>query len=79
MCGLFSTGLRIAADFDMMLRQLIYNGDTISYVSDALVQLRLGGVGNRRLRRMIMKSREDYITIAATVFSSRSLLYSLRT
>jgi glycosyltransferase len=67
-CGLFNTGLRIAADYDMMLRLLTYCGDKISYIDETLVKMRLGGASNRSLKNMIIKSREDYIALSNNGF-----------
>ena len=67
-CGLFNTGLRIAADYDMMLRLLTYCADKISYIDETLVKMRLGGASNRSLKNMIIKSREDYIALSNNGF-----------
>ncbi|OGU33072.1 MAG: hypothetical protein A2057_10630 [Ignavibacteria bacterium GWA2_35_9] len=65
--GLFNIGLRIAVDYDMMLRLPIYYEDTTGYEGDTLVKMRLGGVSNRSLKHMIMKSQRITLRLAATV------------
>ena len=66
-CGPFNIGLRIAVDYDMMLRLPIYYEDTTGYEGDTLVKMRLGGVSNRSLKHMIMKSQRIILRLAATV------------
>jgi glycosyltransferase involved in cell wall biosynthesis len=67
-CGLFNTGLGIAADYDMMIRLLTYYEDRVDYLNETLVKMRLGGASNRSVKQMIMKSREDYITLKSNGF-----------
>ena len=57
--GAFDTSLRIAADYDFMLRCLSLPGMQVGYVPEVLVRMRLGGASNRSLRAMWLKSRED--------------------
>ncbi len=57
--GGFDTRLRIAADYDLMLRCLTIPGVQIGYVPEVLVKMRAGGASNRSLRAMLQKSRED--------------------
>lgn len=57
--GGFDTGLRIAADYDFMLRCLSRPGMQVGYVPEVLVKMRMGGASNRSLRAMWRKSRED--------------------
>ncbi|MEO8151873.1 MAG: glycosyltransferase family 2 protein [Rhizobacter sp.] len=57
--GNFDTSLRIAADYDFMMRCLTRPGFDARYVPGVLVKMRLGGVSNSSLRNMIRKSIED--------------------
>jgi glycosyltransferase len=57
--GAFDTGLRIAADYDFMLRCLSLPGMQVGYLPEVLVRMRMGGASNRSLRAMWRKSRED--------------------
>lgn len=57
--GGFDTRLRIAADYDFMLRCLRLPGMQVAYVPEVLVKMRTGGASNRSLRAMLRKSRED--------------------
>lgn len=58
--GYFDSRLRIAADYDFMLRLLSLPGLKVSYLSRVLVKMRTGGASNRSLGAMINKSREDF-------------------
>jgi glycosyltransferase len=61
--GLFDTRLRIAADYDFILRYLNHPGMQVAYVPKVLVKMRLGGASNRSLRAVLRKSREDLIAL----------------
>ena len=58
--GLFDTGLKIASDYDMILRLLKNNPDSVAYLNEVLVKMRLGGRSNRSLKNILIKSSEDY-------------------
>lgn len=57
--GGFDTSLRIAADYDCMLRFLT-QGVRAAYLPETLVRMRIGGVSNRSLKNILRKSAEDY-------------------
>ena len=57
--GGFNAGLRIAADYDFVLRCLGRPGATAAYLPKVLVRMRTGGASNRSLRALLQKSRED--------------------
>lgn len=58
--GNFNLGYRIAADYDCLLRFLGAGQIACAYIPEVLVHMRLGGVSNRSLRKILQKSREDY-------------------
>ena len=58
--GGFDTRYRIAADYDFMLRVLTQLSGQVRYLPQVLVRMRLGGVSNRSLGKILLKSREDY-------------------
>lgn len=60
--GAYDTSLRIAADYDAMLRWLS-NGVRLAYVPEVFVKMRVGGASNGSLGRILRKSREDYIAL----------------
>jgi len=61
--GLYDTSLRIAADYDAVLRYLVKGQIRPAYISRVLVKMRMGGESNRSLERIILKSREDLIAM----------------
>ncbi len=61
--GGFDRMLRIAADYDFMLRVLRRPGINVAYVNKVLVRMRMGGISNRSLRLLLRKSREDLISL----------------
>lgn len=61
--GLYDTSMRIAADYEAMLRFLVKGDIRLTYIPEVLVKMRIGGESNRSLCRIVQKSREDYIAI----------------
>lgn len=57
--GPFDTHLRIAADYDFILRYLSHPGIRVAYIPKVLVKMRTGGASNRSLSALITKSSED--------------------
>ena len=60
--GGFEVSLRIAGDYDCMLRFLVA-GAKIAYIPQVQVRMRLGGASNRSLGNMMTKSYEDYLVL----------------
>ena len=58
--GGFDLQYRIAADYDALLRYLVDGNIRIHYIPEVLVRMRVGGVSNRSLGNMLLKSQEDY-------------------
>jgi glycosyltransferase len=58
--GYFNTNFRIAADYELMLRFLERKRITTHYIPHVLIKMRVGGVSNRSLRNIVLKSYEDY-------------------
>lgn len=61
--GPFASQLRIAADYDFILRCLSSPGIGAAYVPKVFVKMRVGGASNRSLRALFLKSREDLIAL----------------
>jgi glycosyltransferase len=59
----FDADLRIAADYDFVLRCLSRPGATASRVPQVLVRMRMGGASNRSLKALLRKSREDLLAL----------------
>jgi glycosyltransferase len=58
--GLFDTRYSISADYDLVLR--FFGGDklTTAYMPKVLVRMRVGGVSNRSLSTILLKTFEDF-------------------
>lgn len=61
--GLYDTSMRIAADYEAMLRYLVRGDIRLAYIPEVLVKMRIGGESNRSLSRILQKSREDYTAL----------------
>lgn len=57
--GGFDLSMRIAADYDCMLR-FFQAGLAVAYIPQVQVRMRMGGASNRSLGNIIRKSIEDY-------------------
>jgi glycosyltransferase involved in cell wall biosynthesis len=57
--GGYNTNLRIAADYDAILRWFGNGHISAAYLPRVLVRMRTGGESNRSLSRIFTKSRED--------------------
>jgi glycosyltransferase len=57
--GAFDANLRIAADYDFMLRLFSRPALKAVHVPQVLVHMRTGGASNRSISAMVRKSRED--------------------
>ena len=58
--GGFDLDYGIAADYDCLLRFLGAGQIACAYIPEVLVHMRLGGISNRSLSKILQKSREDY-------------------
>jgi glycosyltransferase len=58
--GYFNTEFKIAADYELMLRFLEKYKISTYYIPEVLIKMRLGGMSNRSLRNLFIKSSEDY-------------------
>lgn len=61
--GLYNETLRIAADYDFMLRTFQRGDLKKSYLPVTLVKMSWGGESNRSVKNIIQKSKEDYLVI----------------
>jgi len=57
--GLFHTGLRFSADYELMLRLLHRHQVSVCYLPEVIVRMRAGGVSNASLRNRLQANRED--------------------
>jgi glycosyltransferase len=58
--GVFNTGFRIAADYELMLRFLEKHRISTYYIPEVFIKMRLGGASNRSLKNILIQSWEDY-------------------
>ena len=61
--GMFDTRYRIAADYDTVLRFLAIGKIRAAYIPEVLIRMREGGISNRSLKTIILKSREDILVL----------------
>ncbi len=57
--GGFDTRYSIAADYDSVLRFLAVGKIRADYIPEVLVRMRTGGISNRSLKNILLKSLED--------------------
>jgi glycosyltransferase len=58
--GYFNTDFKIAADYELMLRLIEKHKISTCYIPEVLVKMRMGGMSNRSLKNLFIKSSEDY-------------------
>jgi len=63
--GYFNLDYKIAADYELMLRFIVKNQISMSYLPQVLVKMRTGGASNKGLKNIIQKSREDLKALKA--------------
>ena len=57
--GPFDATLKIAADYEFILRLLSTDSIKVAYLPEVLVKMRVGGASNQSISALILKSRED--------------------
>ncbi len=58
--GSFNTDFKIAADYELMIRFLLKNGISTFYIPKVIVNMRTGGVSNKNLKNLKIKTTEDF-------------------
>lgn len=58
--GRYDTSYRIASDYDFVLKVFSSQGLGVKYIPRVLVKMRLGGISNQSLSKILVKSKEDY-------------------
>ena len=61
--GSFDCKYKISCDYDFLLRCLTQDGLKVWYIPKTLVKMRLGGVSNGSVSRILAKTLEDYTVI----------------
>lgn len=57
--GGFDLSFKISADYDSLTRYIIYHQVKLAYLPRVLTKMRVGGISNRSVKNMILKSKED--------------------
>ncbi|GJM15333.1 MAG: glycosyl transferase [Thermodesulfobacteriota bacterium] len=75
--GRFNTDLKIAADYDLILRFMAKGGITTFYLPEVLVNMRIGGHSNRSIKNIALKMKEDWSIMKSNGLTnpSMALLY----
>jgi glycosyltransferase len=61
--GFYSLLYKISSDYDFLMRILQHENLRASYIPRVMIKMRLGGVSNRSLKSIFLKSKEDYMVI----------------
>jgi len=61
--GTFDINFKISADYDFMLRIFKDNSLNLQYFPEIITQMRVGGISNRNLINILIKTFEDYKAI----------------
>lgn len=61
--GMFNTNLKIAADYEFVLRIFRNSNLRFEYIPEVLVLMRVGGESNKTLMNILAKSKEDYYAL----------------
>jgi len=81
--GGFNTNLRVAADYELILRFLGKHSISTHYLPEVLIKMRIGGNSNKSVKNLLRKSKEDFqamkdnglpIPIAALLYKNFSKL-----
>lgn len=58
--GFFDTSFRIAADYDLILRNFSTSDFKPAYLPEVVCKMRVGGASNKSLKNILRKSKEDW-------------------
>ncbi len=61
--GLYRTDMKIAADYEMILRLFYKNKITTNYLPHTTYCMTMGGASNKSIKNIIQKSKEDYFAM----------------
>ena len=59
----FDINFKISADYDFMLRIFKDNSLNLQYFPEKITQMRVGGISNKNLINILIKTFEDYKAI----------------
>jgi glycosyltransferase len=72
--GCFNTSLKIAADYELILRFLAKRKITTYYIPEVLIKMRLGGISNGSFKNIVTKTLEDYEALKINGLHGASVL-----
>lgn len=75
--GCYRKELRIAADYECMLRLLEKEGRSCAYLPEVLVRMRTGGESNRSLRNILRANRECFRAWRMQGYSTRVAAWAI--
>ena len=61
--GSYDARMQISGDYEAMMRYLILGNINLHYIPEVLVKMRVGGASNGSLRKLLLKTKEDYEVI----------------
>ena len=73
--GIYNTAYNIAADYDYILRLFKDKDLVFEYLPMVITKMRIGGISNKNLKSIVLKTKEDYKIIKQNNFSKP--LYTL--
>lgn len=74
--GLFDLSFKISADYDSLVRYIDKNNVSLAYLPKVITKMRVGGLSNRSLFNIILKTKEDVQIMKANgFFWPMALLY----
>lgn len=75
--GLYRTDMKIAADYEMVLRLFYKYKITSNYLPVTTYCMGIGGASNKSLKNILLKSKEDYFAMKIHCFPNpiKSLIY----
>jgi hypothetical protein len=59
----FDIKFKISADYDFMLRIFKDKNLVLKYIPNVITRMRVGGISNKNLRNILLKTTEDYRAI----------------
>lgn len=67
-CGGFDTNLKISADYMFILKMFSQPNFNSKYIPQVFIKMRTGGISNKSLIKIILKSKEDWIALRKNHF-----------
>lgn len=77
-CGLYDIDLRIAADFDFMLRSMETFDFKIGFLDMVITKMRIGGESNRSIKNILKGNKEVRLAFKKYNISINPLTYLMR-